>query len=118
MKFLILVGILSILGIQSSYANIQNAAPETVSAPASEPEQAVRKRAPSTPNDRIARACLSTAAELQEAYLKANGQYATNLEDLKWGNDECFKNFTLTISGDQKAYLIKVKNKKVAWQID
>jgi hypothetical protein len=116
MKFLIIAGIVSILG-QSSYASINNSPSEAIGTTLPE-QRAARKPLPSTPNDRIARACLITAAELQEDYLKANGKYAANLNDLKWASEECLKNFSFNITADQKNYLIQIKNKKVAWQID
>jgi hypothetical protein len=117
MKFLFLV-VLSVLVGKTSYANIEETFSETVNNPLPEQTKVVKKPAVSTANDRIAKACLITAAELQENHLKATGQYAANLQDLKWPSDECFKNFILTIQTDQQNYTILIKNKKVAWQLN
>lgn len=118
MKLLILIGVLSILGMKSSYANIGETMSDALATTL--PEKAEpKKRLPSTPNDRIARSCLITVADLQEAYLKANGKYAADVNALQWPDEECFKNFSFTVhQADQQKYLIQVKNKKVAWQID
>lgn len=120
MKLLIIVGVLSILGMKSSYANIGESMSESLNAKL--PEQSAgnaRKRLPSTPNDRIARSCLITVSDLQEAYFKANGKYAADVKELQWPTEDCFKNFSFTVhQADQQKYLIQVKNKKVAWQID
>jgi len=121
MKFLILVGVLSILGMKSSYANIGESISDSLGAKLPEQSTATtaRKRLPSTPNDRIARSCLITVSDLQEAYFKANGKYAADVKELAWPTEDCFKNFSFTVhQADQKKYLIQVKNKKVAWQID